>query len=74
MTITKLFLSPCTPMHYVIEREGVFYKFVKSPYRKIEETDLSEIPFYTPIGNNGEEAPDCIYNFYGFNKEEKNET
>lgn len=70
MLIRKLFETPGSLSHMVLETtDGEFKKFFIYPFRKIEEKDLSDVPYWRPVGRNGEEAEECMYRFYGFQKE-----
>ena len=72
MKIRKLYNPPSSPMHMVVETvEGRFLKFFITPFRKITEKDLSPLPGFVPNGNNGTEAFDYMYRFYGFEKAEE---
>ena len=69
MKVRKLYNPPSAPMHLVIETVGgEFFKFNITPFRKITEKDLSPLPAFVPIGNNGTEAYAYMYRFYGLEK------
>lgn len=69
MKIKKLFLSNVFPYHMVIETtDGEYKRFYTLPARRIEENDLTLLPYWNPAGRNGEEAERYIYKMYGFEK------
>lgn len=69
MKIRKLFRSYCFPYHMVIETiNGEYKKFFISPARKIEEKDLSLLPYWSPVGRNSVEAESYMYKMYGLEK------
>ena len=69
MKIKKLFRSDCFPYHMVIETlDGEYKKFYICPARKIEEKDLSPLPYWNPVGRNSEEAEWYMYKIYGLEK------
>ncbi len=69
MKIKKLFSSDIFPYHMVIETiNGEYKKFYIIPARRIEEKDLTPIPYWNPTGRNGEEAEGYIYKIYGLEK------
>lgn len=72
MLIRKLFETSGSLSHMVLETiDGEFKKFFISPFRKIEEKDLSNVPCWRPVGRNGEETAEYMYRFYGFQKADK---
>lgn len=69
MKIKRLFNSNNYPAHMVAETvDGNFVKFLATPFRKIQENDLSPLPYYQAKGKNAEEAPDYVYKSYGLEK------
>lgn len=69
MKIRKLFRSYCFPYHMVIETiNGEYKKFFICPARKIEEKDLSLLPYWEPVGRNSVEAESYMYSMYGLEK------
>lgn len=67
MAIVKLFNAPCFAGHMVIETlQGNFKIFSIFPIRKIKETDLTIVPYWKPVGENGREAETYMYKLYGF--------
>ena len=71
MIVEKLYKSQKYPYHMVLEKEkGKFFKFSAAPFRKITEQDLSPLPYFRPVGRDGEEAPGYMYRAYGLEKGE----
>ena len=69
MKIKKLYNPVSSPLHLVVETtEGEFFKFIATPYRKITEKDLTPLPGFRALGNNGKEAEEYLYRFYGLEK------
>lgn len=69
MKIRKLFRSNCFPYHMVIETiNGEYKKFLISPAKRIEEKDLSPLPYWNPVGRNSGEAESYMYKMYGLEK------
>lgn len=69
MKVKKLYDSISAPNHFVVETtEGDFFKFIAVPYRKITEKDLTPLPYFRAIGNNGKEADEWLYKTYGLEK------
>lgn len=69
MKIKMLFGDASLPAHMVAETlNGKFIKFLSTPFRKVEEEELSPLPYYRAIGRNAEEAPEYIYRQYGLEK------
>lgn len=71
MIVKKLYKSQKYPYHMVLEKEeGKFFKFSAAPFRKITEQDLSPLPYFRPVGRDGEEAQGYMYRAYGLEKGE----
>lgn len=70
MKIKKMFKANNLPNRYVIQKcNGECASFLVSPFREIKEGDLKSMPYFTPVGNNAEEAEGYLYRLYGFEKE-----
>lgn len=69
MIVEKLYKSQKYPYHMVLEKEKEkFFKFSAAPFRKITEQDLSPLPYFRPVGRDGEKAPGYMYRAYGLEK------
>lgn len=74
MKIKKLFKDSGMLQHHVMQLcDGSYVRFFITPYRKISERDITQVPHYTPAGNRGEEAENHLYKLYGLEKTNENE-
>lgn len=70
MKVEKLFTSAGYGFHYVVKRDGKYYKFWITPFREIQDKDLTHLPYYREMGKRALEAPRYMYKCYGLEKEE----
>lgn len=70
MKIKKLYKANNLYMRYVVQKcNGEYASFLCTPFREVKEDELKKMPFFTPVGDNAEEAEEYMYKFYGFEKE-----
>lgn len=69
MKVKRLFKSESLALHMVVETmAGEYKKFRICPAREIGESDLEALPYWKPIGKNGQEAEPYMYKMYGLEK------
>lgn len=69
MKVKKLFKDCGLAYRHVVQLcDGRFACFLMSPFRKISEKDLTELPHYRAVGIRAEEAEDYMYKWYGLEK------
>ena len=70
MKVKRLMANTGLARHEVVEMaDGKYYRFEMTPAREITEKDLTEVPYYNPVGEHAEEAGIWMYNMYGPEKE-----
>lgn len=69
MKVSKVFSPICFPYRYVLKSvEGFYFTFNSAPFRRINESDLSPLPFYREVGEYARQLPDYLYSMYGLEK------
>lgn len=69
MKIKELYAPKTMPYQCVLEDlDGKFYSF-SVEFRPITENDLSPLPGFRPIGNNGVKHADYVWKWYGLERE-----